>query len=91
MHWPDSAGIAQLVEHLIRNQGVSGSSPLTGSSKIKGLRKISVAPFLLLPRFGPPPGPPFRLVYHVKEGDKSGNVLPCEAFFCEEFLKGENK
>ena len=26
------AGIAQLVEHLIRNEGVVGSSPITGTS-----------------------------------------------------------
>ena len=26
------AGIAQLVEHLIRNEGVVGSSPVTGTS-----------------------------------------------------------
>ena len=29
--WPRRAGIAQLVEQLIRNQQVSGSSPLAGS------------------------------------------------------------
>ena len=28
------AGIAQLVEHLIRNEGVVGSSPITGTIKI---------------------------------------------------------
>lgn len=27
---PNAAGIAQLVEHLICNQGVTGSSPVTG-------------------------------------------------------------
>ena len=26
-----NAGIAQLVEHLIRNEGVVGSSPITGT------------------------------------------------------------
>ena len=26
-----SAGVAQLVEHLIRNEGVVGSSPVTGT------------------------------------------------------------
>ena len=26
-----SAGVAQLVEHLIRNEGVVGSSPITGT------------------------------------------------------------
>jgi hypothetical protein len=31
------AGVAQLVEQLIRNQQVSGSSPLAGSNKIKDL------------------------------------------------------
>ena len=32
------AGVAQLVEQLIRNQQVSGSSPLAGSNKINNLR-----------------------------------------------------
>ena len=27
------AGVAQLVEHLIRNEGVVGSSPITGTTK----------------------------------------------------------
>ena len=27
------AGLAQLVEHLIRNEGVVGSSPITGTTK----------------------------------------------------------
>ena len=29
------AGLAQLVEHLIRNEGVVGSSPITGTIKYK--------------------------------------------------------
>ncbi len=28
------AGVAQLVEHLIRNEGVVGSSPITGTRMI---------------------------------------------------------
>ena len=32
------ATVAQLVEQLIRNHQVSGSNPLGGSNKIKGLR-----------------------------------------------------
>ena len=28
-----NAGVAQLVEHLIRNEGVVGSSPITGTTK----------------------------------------------------------
>ena len=31
------AGVAQLVEHLICNQGVTGSSPVAGTSKINDL------------------------------------------------------
>ena len=30
-----NAGIAQLVEHLIRNEGVVGSSPITGTRNKK--------------------------------------------------------
>ena len=30
------AGVAQLVEHLIRNEGVVGSSPVTGTRIIQG-------------------------------------------------------
>ena len=30
---PHKAGLAQLVEHLIRNEGVVGSSPITGTIK----------------------------------------------------------
>ncbi len=29
------AGVAQLVEHLIRNEGVVGSSPITGTRLVK--------------------------------------------------------
>lgn len=32
------AGIAQLVEHLIRNERVVGSNPIIGSSEIRGLQ-----------------------------------------------------
>src|SRR5437588_9744741 len=32
-----SAAIAQLVEHVIRNDGVTGSNPVCGTSKIKYL------------------------------------------------------
>jgi hypothetical protein len=39
----DRAGLAQLVEHLICNQGVRGSSPLAGTNKINMLR--AGAPF----------------------------------------------
>jgi hypothetical protein len=31
------AGLAQMVEHLICNQRVRGSSPLTGTNNFKGL------------------------------------------------------
>ncbi|VFU10482.1 protein of unknown function [Methylocella tundrae] len=34
------AAIAQLVEHLIRNEGVGGSNPSCGTSKINMLRRI---------------------------------------------------
>ena len=34
------AGVAQLVEQLICNQPVAGSSPITSSNKIKPLRVI---------------------------------------------------
>lgn len=40
------ATVAQVVERLIRNQGVSGSSPLSGSNKFKrGSVKIWLSPF----------------------------------------------
>ena len=41
------AGVAQLVEHLIRNEGVVGSSPITGTTNFRyrahsaRLRKLS--------------------------------------------------
>jgi hypothetical protein len=35
--WPE-AGIAQLVEHLICNQGVAGSNPAAGTNEINALR-----------------------------------------------------
>ena len=37
-HKREGAGVAQLVEQLIRNQQVSGSSPLAGSSFINSLQ-----------------------------------------------------
>ena len=41
------ADIAQLVEQLIRNQQVSGSTPLVGSSNFKGLQLVTGCnPFL---------------------------------------------
>jgi hypothetical protein len=35
----EKAGLAQLVEHLICNQGVGGSNPSAGTNKIKHIRK----------------------------------------------------
>ena len=46
-----TADVAQSVEQLIRNQQVSGSTPLVGSIylfKKKGLCKLSASPFFLL-------------------------------------------
>lgn len=40
------ADIAQLVEHLIRNEGVVGSNPIIGSSEKKGLQDFLQALFL---------------------------------------------
>jgi hypothetical protein len=41
------AGIAQLVEHLICNQGVAGSNPAAGTNEFKGLAvKLAAKPFL---------------------------------------------
>jgi hypothetical protein len=37
---PRSAAIAQLVEHVIRNDGVGGSNPSCGTSKIKDLIRV---------------------------------------------------
>ena len=34
------AGLAQLVEHLICNQGVTGSSPVVGTNNFKGLHLV---------------------------------------------------
>ena len=46
------ANVAQLVEQLIRNQQVSGSSPLVGSSDFKGLERLILSnPFLLVTKF----------------------------------------
>ena len=39
---PARAGVAQLVEQLIRNQQVSGSSPLAGSNSINNLRRSRI-------------------------------------------------
>ena len=39
---PTSAGVAQLVEQLIRNQQVSGSSPLAGSIRFNNLREVVI-------------------------------------------------
>jgi hypothetical protein len=42
------AGVAQMVEQLIRNQQVNGSIPLAGSIISKGFRKvISAIPFFI--------------------------------------------
>jgi hypothetical protein len=40
----NAAAIAQLVEHIIRNDGVAGSNPVRGTNKIKGLAPISRPP-----------------------------------------------
>lgn len=39
----DFAGLAHLVEQLICNHQVAGSSPAAGTNKIKGLRDFHVA------------------------------------------------
>ncbi len=39
------AGVAQLVEHLIRNEGVVGSNPIIGSNRNKGLQFFSANPY----------------------------------------------
>ncbi len=39
-NFPPGAGLAQLVEHLICNQGVTGSNPVTGTNIFKGLAVI---------------------------------------------------
>ena len=45
-----SAGVAQLVEHLIRNEGVVGSSPITGTrNKNRPKRGVFFILFLWLP------------------------------------------
>ena len=36
------AGLAQLVEHLIRNEGVVGSSPITGTRKVKNMNNTTI-------------------------------------------------
>ena len=41
------AGVAQLVEQLIRNQQVRGSNPRAGSNKIKDLWLKAVNPFFV--------------------------------------------
>ena len=46
----EKANVAQLVEQLIRNQQVSGSSPLVGSNDFKGLGEFGRPDlFILLP------------------------------------------
>ena len=48
------AGVAQLVEQLIRNQQVSGSSPLAGLLKIKELGPdLTSGLFCVVPNFVP--------------------------------------
>ena len=48
------AGVAQLVEQLIRNQQVSGSSPLAGLLNTKDLRPdVESGLFLVVPNFVP--------------------------------------
>ena len=42
------AGLAQLVEHLICNQGVAGSNPAAGTNKINYLGKSEIALSLFL-------------------------------------------
>jgi hypothetical protein len=47
-----SAGLAQLVEHLICNQGVAGSNPATGTNLFKDLtEKISPVSLFLVTYF----------------------------------------
>lgn len=36
------AGVAQLVEHLIRNEGVVGSSPITGTRNKKTMKQTTI-------------------------------------------------
>ena len=38
---PYNAGIAQLVEHLIRNEGVAGSNPVTSSKNSPEIIEVS--------------------------------------------------
>ena len=42
---PPQAGVAQLVEQLIRNQQVSGSSPLAGSIRFNNLAQFTIRRF----------------------------------------------
>jgi hypothetical protein len=42
---PDVAALAQLVEHLICNQGVGGSSPSGGTNQIKDEQRILIDTF----------------------------------------------
>lgn len=37
VEWHHRAGLAQLVEHFIRNEGVAGSSPVAGTMIIKNI------------------------------------------------------
>ena len=52
---PTCAGLAQLVEHLIRNEGVVGSSPITGTTKlsVKKHRQMPVFLYVFITRIAP--------------------------------------
>ena len=45
--WPNRAHIAQLVEHILGKNEVTGSSPVVGSSLFKPLRGSNTEPFVL--------------------------------------------
>ena len=61
----DCPDVAQLVEQLIRNQQVGGSSPPVGSSNSAHLRRLS-----------PPPGRPARLPDSSKTAAGAERGLP---------------
>ncbi len=46
-----NAGLAQLVEHLICNQGVAGSNPATGTNLFNNLHKFEIPLSLFLASF----------------------------------------
>ena len=54
MNFVPLAGIAQLVERVIRNDEVVGSIPISGTSLLKRPRSNSAAFFFLPGRFYPP-------------------------------------